>query len=441
MTLQVAPSPSFADQFAAARRRLPGAGLPWMDSLREEAIARFRQSGFPTPKLEAWKFTNLDRLARTGFETGGALSRPTLTRAALAPYRLTPECHLLVLVDGRFRRGLSEGDHLPGGTRIVEFAAASEDDLRALATAPAVGADARARSLSDLNTALMDSGAIVHLSRGAVLDPVQLLFVSTSRTTRPAFQIRNLIRADAGASATVLETYIGFGDAPNWSNLATHLLVEPNSVLRHEKLQAESRHAFHIAATSVRVGRDAAYRAFTASLGAALGRNEFDVNLAAPGAEAQLTGVTLARGDQHLDTTLRLSHSQPRGTSRQEFRSVVDDRAHTVFQGSIRVAPDAQKTDAQQLNQNLLLSASAAVDTKPELEILADDVKCSHGAAVGDLDKDALFYLLARGVGEPDARALLINAFIGHLLDGLEGDASRTYFRRVVDHWLAEMRP
>jgi Fe-S cluster assembly protein SufD len=438
MNGHLAPSPAITERFSAARHRLPGANLPWMDALRGAAAERFQQSGFPTPKLEAWKFTSLDPLARLAFD---AVDRPVpdqaFDRSTLTAYRLTPQCNLVVIVDGRFRPDLSDLDHLPGGTRITDLAAATEDDLRALAAPPAVLAEPRARSLSDLNTALMDAGAVVHLGRGATLDPVQILFIVTEFAAARAFHIRNLIRADAGASATVLETYVGLGTAPYWTNVVTQVIVEAGAVLRHDKLQVESRNAFHIAETSVRIGRDAAYRSFAAALGGALARSDVNVDLGATGAEVQLSGVTLARGNQHIDTTIRLSHSQPRGTSHQEFRSVVDDHAHSVFQGCVRVAPGAQKTDAQQLNHNLLLSASAAADSKPELEILADDVKCSHGSATGDLDKDALFYLRARGVGESAARALLINAFVGHLIDGIEGDAARAYFRRTVDGWLA----
>ena len=438
MNGHLAPSPAITEQFSAARCRLPGANLPWMDALRGAAAERFQQSGFPTPKLEAWKFTNLDPLARLAFD---AVDRPVpdqaFDRSTLTAYRLTPQCNLVVIVDGRFRPDLSDLDHLPGGTRITDLAAATEDDLRALAAPPAVAAEPRARSLSDLNVALMDAGAVVHLGRGATLDPVQIIFIVTEFAAARAFHIRNLIRADAGASATVLETYVGLGTAPYWTNVVTQVIVEAGAVLRHDKLQVDGRNAFHIAETSVRIGRDAAYRSFAAALGGALARSDVNVDLGATGAEVQLSGVTLARGNQHIDTTIRLSHSQPRGTSHQEFRSVVDDHAHAVFQGCIRVAPGAQKTDAQQLNHNLLLSASAAADSKPELEILADDVKCSHGSATGDLDKDALFYLRARGVGESAARALLINAFVGHLIDGIEGDAARAYFRRTVDGWLA----
>lgn len=410
----------------------------WLEGVRATAIERFRKDGFPTPKIESWKFTNLSPLARTAFRDIEAIAGPELTRAALEPYRLTPDCHLIVFVNGQFRPDLSALDHVPDGTRVVDFAAANEDDLRALTASPAVAVDPRARTLFDLNTACMSGGAMVHLGRGAILDPVQLLFVALPDAAPTAFHLRNLIRAEAGSSATVLESYVGLGEGIYWTNAVTQVAVAPNAVLRHYKLQAEGSSAFHVAATSVRLDHQAAYRMFAASLGSGLSRNEVDVDLAATDAVARLAGTMLARGAQHLDMTIRIEHSKPRGTSDQEFKSVVDGRAHAVFQGRIRVAPDAQKTDAQQVSRSLLLSSTAGADTKPELEILADDVKCSHGATIGDLDEEALFYLRARGVDEAEARRLLIDAFIGELIEHITVDSARAYFRRAFDHWLAE---
>ena len=437
MTIESAPSTPYLQQFAKVRASLPGAGRDWLDAARDEAIERFRKSGFPTQKIEAWKFTNLNPLTRIAFRGSAAPPGPALTHAALATYRLTPDCHLVVFVNGRFRPDLSVLDHLPDGTRVVDLSVADEDDLKALSAPPTVAVDPRARALFDLNTACMGDGAVIHLGRGAVLDPVQLLFVAAPEGEPIVLHSRNLIRAEAGSSAMVVETYVGLGDGLYWTNAVTQVSVAPNAVLRHYKLQAEGAQAFHVATTSVRLDREAAYRMFALSLGGDLSRNEVDIDIAATNAEVRLVGATLARGDQHLDTTIRINHAQPRGTSSQDFRSVVDDRAHAVFQGRIRVAPDAQKTDAQQVNRNLLLSAAAGADTKPELEILADDVKCSHGATVGDLDKDALFYLRARGVSEPEARSLLIDAFVGDLIEGIEGDAARIYFRRAVSGWLS----
>lgn len=415
-----------------------GKSPAWLDEAQDRAIEHFHKDGFPTTKLESWKFTNLSPLARTTFRDSQALKIPEITHADLEPYRLTPNCHLIVFVNGRFQHGLSDLGHIPDGTRVVDLTAADAADLRLLTAQPAVAEDPRARTLFDLNTACMSDGAVVHLGPGAILDPVQLLFISRSDAEPRAFHLRNLIRAEAGSSATVLESYVGLGDGIYWTNVVTQVTLAPNAVLRHYKLQAEASSAFHIAATSVRVDHQSAYRMFAASLGSALSRNEVDLTLAATDAAAHLAGITFARRAQHLDTTIRLDHAKPHGISSQEFRNVVDDRAHSVFQGRIHVAPDAQKTNAEQVSRSLLLSSTASADTKPALEILADDVKCSHGATIGDLDEEALFYLRARGVSEPEARKMLIDAFIGELIEHITVDSAHIYFRAAFDHWLAE---
>lgn len=435
MSAVAAVPASVAEQFASAERFLPRAGTAWLDDLRRESLRRFSHSGFPTQKVEAWKFTDLGRLAALDFDNVPATVGRALTAADIARHRLSPDCRLAVFVNGEFRADLSDLARLRG-LDVLDFASADDEALRALAAPPFEDQEPRARALADLNTAFMRDGAVIRIRPGAAPEPVQVLFIGSPAGRSPVFHLRNLIRVEPGAVATVVETYVGHDDGAYWTNAVTRIDVGAGATLRHCKLQAEGARAIHVAGTSVRVGRGASYRMFAAALGGELARNELDVELAATDATADLTGVTLARGSRHLDTTIRLNHPQPRGTSRQEFRSVVDDQAHSVFQGAVRVAPGAQKTDARQLNHSLLLSATAAADTKPELEILADDVKCSHGATVGDLDRDSLFYLRARGIGEAEARALLIAAFIGHLIDGIEGETLQAYVRRHVDTWL-----
>lgn len=423
-------------QLLEARAPLPGRRFPWLEALRTEAVERVRRNGIPTRKLEAWKFTSLAALERIAFQPANDDAPSLLDAGALAALRLTPQCHLAVFVNGRFRADLSDLAHLPEGSSVTSLAAAGEADLRVLTAEPEIAAESPARALVDLNTAFMGEGAVIHLGPGATLDPIQLLFLAVPEAEPQLYQPRNLIVAAAGSSATVLETYAGLGEGVYWTNAATRVVVAHNAVLRHYKLQVESAAAYHTAETSVRLEEAAAYRMFALAQGARLARNEIDVALAAREAEARLSGATLARGEQHLDTTIRIDHAMPDGSSGQAFRSVVDDRAQAVFQGRIRVAPGAQKTDAQQLSRSLLLSATAGADTKPELEILADDVKCSHGAAVGDLDKEALFYLRARGIGEAEARGMLVDAFVGELIAGIESDPARQYFRQAFDGWL-----
>lgn len=444
---------SFDAQFAAARRGLPGAGVGWLDAARREALARFDRNGLPTRKVEAWKFTDLRRLAAVEFDHAPSVARRPLTRADLAPYRLLAgERRLVVFVNGRFRRDLSEIEGRPG-LRVTEFAAADDAALQALAVPPLAGLEPRARALADLNTAFMRDGAVIDIAAGAVLEPIQLLFVvsedgvseggvsedEAARGERPVFHLRNLVRLGQGASATVVETYAGPDSRRYWTNAVTRIELADRAALQHCKLQLEGAGAVHVGATAVRVARQAAYRLFAGSLGAELARTEIDIDLAAPEATAELAGISLGRAHQHLDTTARVRHNELRGRSRQEFRHVVDDHAHAVFQGSVHVAVGAQKTDAQQQSRSLLLSPTAASDTKPELDILADDVVCSHGAATGDLDPDQLFYLQARGIDAREARALLTRAFIGHLVDGIEGEAVRAHVGSRVDAWLQEM--
>lgn len=438
MTVDTVPTTDYVDQFLAIKSALPGAGLAWLDAAREDAMDRFRETGFPTTKVEAWKFTNLTPLLHTTFAPPAGSPGPTLAAAALDRFRLTPDCHLVVFQNGRFRADLSDLDSLPEGTHVTGLSDAGEDGLRALTAPPEVSIDSRARALFNLNTAFMTDGAVVEIGPGAMLVPIQLLFLAMPNGAPPVFHLRNLVRAAAGSSATVLETYVGLGDDAYWTNVVTRIAIAPNAALRHYRLQAENQSAFHIGAASVRLEQNASYRMFAASQGARLARTEVDIELGATNAEARLSGVTLARHTQHLDTTVRIEHSKPRCTSLQEFRSVVGNSAHSVFQGRVRVAPNAQKTDARQISRNLLLAPSAAADAKPELEILADDVKCSHGATIGDIDNDALFYLRARGLSEAEARSALIDGFISASLESVDAEAPRSYFRRCFDDWLAE---
>jgi Fe-S cluster assembly protein SufD len=429
---------AYRERFAEVRASLPGADLTWLDSARAEALERFVAHGFPNPRVEAWKFTSLAPLQQLSFRGAGAPAR-RLTRESLQHHRVAPDGHLAVFVNGCFRPDLSDLERLPAGVQIRDLKEADEQDWKALIAPPPPDVEPRARALYDLNLAFMSGGAVIRFT-APVEDRLQLLFVSLPRVEPMLVHIRNLIRVEPGAAGRIVETYADVDDGKYWTNAVNRISVAAGASLHHCKLQAESGQAFHTAAAVVQLAPRANYVAAAVLRGAVLGRDEIEVALQ-DGASADLSGVILARGDQHLDVSTRLHHAEPRGTSLQEVRSVVDDRAHSVFQGSVRVAPGAQKTDARQLNKNLLLSPDAVADTKPELEILADDVKCSHGAAVGDLDQEALFYLRSRGIDAAEARALLIAAFIEHVIERVPDEAVRAYVRRNVADWHREATP
>ena len=432
---ETASTAPYLDRFAAMSPDLPGAGLPWLAALRHDAIERFAETGFPTPRVEAWKYTDLRRMLRTNFAAapGGA---PMPTPVVLDPWRFEGPSHLLVFVDGRFAPALSAVGALPPGVRLEPLAALLASDPAALEghLGRVVGRESAAPA--SLNTAFMGDGAVLRLDPGAVVeDPVQLLFVSTGGASTVAHP-RNLVLAGEGSRATLVETYTTINASADWTNTVTEIAVGPSAALHHYKLQQEGEESYHIGLTRVRIDRDGAYTSFVMSLGARLARNEIDVLIAGEHVECRLNGVYLLRRRQHADNTTQVEHAGGHSRSHQVYKGVIDERARAVFQGRVLVREGAQGTDAHQLNRNLLLSPNARADSKPELVIHADDVKCGHGATVGDLDADAMFYLRARGIDPARARALLIEAFIGELLDDVTQPALGTRLRDLIGAWL-----
>ena len=426
---------AYLGQYAAAKAALPGHGLPWLAERREAAIARFAEQGFPTRKLEAWKFTDLRPLTRATFAPARVHTNG-IDRAAIAPHLTAGlDCHLLVFVDGHHRADLSDVGALPAGARITGLADMLESDPEFVAAH--LGDDDAFDGPAALNAALAADGAVVALAEGVALErPVHLLFIATGGDTLAALHLRNLIVAGTRARATVIETYATTGAGCYWTNAVTDVVAESDAALHHVKLQAESAEAFHLAATRARIAEGGAYASFAVSLGARLARNEISAVLDGTGIDCRLAGAYLARGRQHMDTTTVIDHVAPGSHSNEHYRGVLDDESHGVFQGRIIVRPNAQKTDAHQLNKNLLLSESAQVDSKPELEIRADDVKCSHGATVGELDSEALFYLRSRGLDLGLAERLLIEAFVAEIVEAVEAGPLRDHVWRAVAGWL-----
>jgi len=434
----------YLGQYAALRRALPGADLPWLTSLRDAAAARFQAQGLPTSALEAWKFTHLDRLSRQIYAPGSA-GDAAVTAEQLAHFRFAGLCEiLLVFVDGQFRADLSDpqlGDAgaLPEGLTVLSLARAlakSPDLVRQHLAGPEADP---AQALAALNLALAADGAVINLAAGCKLaQPLHLLFL-TSAAANQASHVRNLIVAEADAEATVVETYAALPGAPSnaWTNVVTQVAVAETAVINHFKVQSESLEATHTSASDVTLAAGARYDSFALATGAALARHEVRAKLTGDRAAATLNGVYLGRGRQHQAQRTDVEHLAQDTTLSETYKGVLDDRSHGAFLGRIHVGHGARGTDAQQSNRNLLLSDHAVADSKPELEIYADDVKCAHGATVGDLERDPLFYLKARGIGEAEARALLIEAFAAELIDRIADETLRGHFRNVLTHWLA----
>ncbi len=422
----------YADRFAAVAAGLPGNELPWLRDLRAQAIERVRQLGLPTIRNERWKYTNLSSLAAVAFEPAAADS------SSGSPGQLPSiigGCRA-VFVDGLYRADLSTGQ-LPRGVTLTNLAELLRDDpdrARALFG----GHDAGADSLGALNLAFARDGYVIELTADASIEtPVELLHLTTSGAAAVAYHTRNAIVAEAGGSATVIETFLHDAATVYWSQPVTEVRVGAGATLRHYKDQNEGSKAFHTAATDVRVAENGRYENFVLSTGAALSRNEIAVVLDGPGASCRLDSGYLARGRQHADNTTAIIHAKPQTTSAEVYKGVLDDQARAVFQGRIVVEKDAQKADGHQLNKTILLSDRAEIDTKPELEIFADDVKCSHGAAAGELDEDALFYLRARGIDQADARRMLVEAFVGETLENIADVTVRATFERRIGGWMS----
>lgn len=427
---------AFADAFTALESGLPGKSVPWLSRLRAESWDRYAALGLPTVRDESWKFTNLNALRRAGVVSAPD-GVPALDTVPLGT-ALSVDAHLAVLVNGVFRADLSS---LPdaAGLSIESLAAVAEHNPGALEGSLGKLADGDALPMAALNTALAADGLVIHLEKSAEIEkPLHILSIGIAGDTPVMFQPRVLVVAEENSSACILESHVGAGDGVYFSNTVTELDIAPRARVRHYKLQNEHPAAFHIAATAVSLAEGAAYESFVLQVGGRIARNEIQIHIGGERAECTMNGAYLLRGKQHADSTTFVDHAVPNSNSREFYKGVIDDAARGVFQGKILVRKDAQKTDGQQLNKALLLSRGAEIDSKPELEIYADDVICSHGATAGELDSEALFYLRSRGIDEATARGLLIEAFVGEAVEQIDHAAAQEAFQKVVDGWLHE---
>jgi Fe-S cluster assembly protein SufD len=414
-----------------------GSDPDWLARLRREAIGSFADLGFPDTRLEEWRYTDTAPIAEVPFELPGA-APDGLSRDEVEPLSAPAfACSLFVFVDGRYDPRLSAPRVLAGGVAVESLARLRSEDPRRLASYLGKLVDHKRHPFAALNTAFLDDGAVLVVPPGTELErPMHLVFLDTGREPATVFHPRVLLVAGANSRATVIQDHVSLGGAPGFTNAVTEVFVERGGGLGLVLLQREKQARLHTSHLSVRLERDARFAGHTISLGGGLVRNDLVAVLGDQGADCILGGLFVADGSQLIDNHTTVDHAMPHGSSRQLYKGILGGKAKGVFRGRVIVRPDAQHTDAKQSNPNLLLSDQAEVDSKPQLEIYADDVKCSHGSAIGQLQKEALFYLMTRGIAEAAARELLARGFASEVTRALSIEPLREQIDLLVSEKL-----
>jgi len=428
---------TYAADFEAFRHT-PAFGPEWLRTARTAAFARFIERGFPTTRDEEWKFTNVAPIAAMEFHpVGAAETTPDdragvgrgLSRADLEPFLFRDAFRFqAVVINGRLSASLSSLSGLPDGVTVTSLAEAMT------AQPPLEGPSLKSdHPFVLLNTAFCEGGVFIHIAPKVVLtEAVHVLFVSAPGSRPALVAPRLFVVAGEQSQASIVENYAGLGDSPVLTTAVTEVLLGPGAMVDHVKVQRETAAAFHMASTFVHLHRASTFTSQAITFGGRIARNDITATLAGDGAECTLNGLYVADGDTLVDTHTTIDHAMPHCPSHEVYKGILAGRAKAVFNGKIIVRPDAQKTDAKQTNKALLLSDEAGINTKPQLEIFADDVKCTHGAAIGQLDPDQLFYLRARGIGHEDARNMLIHAFASDVLNGIRHEAVRARLEEAL---------
>lgn len=416
-------------EFARAEKSLPGQGVSWVELRRRLAIDRFEAGGFPTESAEEWRFTPTAGLIERCGPLAAAPAAKGFDARTLALCEF--DAYRLVFMDGKYVPGLSRA--LPEGALLGRLTYLLKNDAKDLEQF--LLREPGAHAFTQLNAALFSEGAVLRLPKGVVLDkPVHFLFVSSGGG---AVYARVLIVAGPGSRAQVIEEHSGQGEY--LTNVVTEVVVDEGASLEYLKIQRESPAAYHVAALQVRQEKNSVFSAHSIALGSALSRTDVDVRLEDEGADCTLNGLYLVEDRQHVDTNTVIRHLKPHGTSRELYKGVLDGQSRAVFNGAIVVEKAAQKTNAVVYNKNLLLSENGLVNTKPEFKINANDVQCKHGATIGQLSADALFYLRSRGLGFEAARSLLVYAFASEMIDQLSLEPMREALAAVLHQRLPEL--
>lgn len=421
----------YLEQYQTLADSLPGQRLPWLNDLRKEALAKFSAGGFPSPREEEWKYTNVSPIEKKRFKPllGQVAAGDTLDRSWLDSYRLQ-DAWSLVLVDGRFNPALSMLEGIPAGVIATGMAQALKAHPERVSALLGTVLAKESHGFIAFNTAFFSDGAFIEVPAGVVLvKPLQLLHISTR--SEGLATTRSLVVLGENAEAKLIETFAGSAELSYLTASVTEVKIGGNASLDFYKVQSESDKAFHFGGLYVVQERSARFNQQNMAFGGLLVRNEIHAKLRR-GAQCLMNGLFLAKGRQHVDNHTLIQHLEPHGVSQENYRGVLADRSRGVFQGRIVVHSQAQKTDAQMNNRNLLLSEDAEIDTKPQLEILADDVKCAHGVSVGQLDPESVFYLESRGVDRASARNMLTFAFANEMVEKIGLDSLRDLVQKQL---------
>ena len=433
MTTPVASGGPVESYVEAFDEHSSSASVPsWVQSMRRAAFDRFVSLGFPTTKNEDWHFTSTSPIADQEFVLLDAASGD-VHKEELAPFTFgASDWYTMVFVNGRFAAELSDLAKLPKGVKLRDLNSAWTampdvvDRVGKIATYDT-------HAFTALNAAFMHDGAVVHVANDVRVEkPIHLMFVTDATAAKGMMHPRSLIMLGRHAKATVIESYVSTTDAMYLTNAVTEVSLGDGATLLHYKMQREAGRAFHVGTIEASQARDSHYVSFSLATGGALTRSNIYTTLDGEGAGATLNGLFMLDGQQHSDHQTQIIHAKPNCFSRELYKGVLDGRSHGVFNGKVYVHPIAQKTDGKQTNKTLLLSDTAQIDTKPQLEIFADDVKCTHGATIGQIDQTALFYLKSRGINRTFARRLLTYAFAADVLETIETDAIRVGLERMT---------
>ncbi len=429
-TAPVAHASVFADQAAAAA---VDASAPFA-VLRQAGAEAFARLGFPTTRNEDWAYTSVSTLANTTFVPAGEREATALASTSLlTPFLFDAAWPTIVLHNGRFSPSLSSLTSLPEGIRVSTLADVAEQDAELLARFLGVAAPADRDGFSALNAAFAGEGVFVHVAKEMVSDvPVHIVHVTDHAGAGVMSHPRHVLVAERHAKATVIASYVALDDVTSFTNAVTEVYVEDGATLQLLQIQREARSAFHVGTVEARQGRDSHFLTFTFQTGGQLSRSNVYTELRGDGGGTTLNGLYMLDGEQHGDHQTRVEHVAPNCFSREMYKGLLDDASHGVFNGKVYVHPEAQKTDGKQTNNTMLLSEKAQIDTKPQLEIFADDVKCTHGATVGRIDEMSLFYLKTRGISQTLAKQLLMYAFAADVLETIENETVKELLEQLT---------